>query len=240
MTKEYNSWKNSISEHSKDNRPLPIWATLGGYNTGIGGGDLMQYGMGWLPGGIKNPSVVYSNWPYEKLLNNEVMARFFTENKLQLIVTGHQPHGDSPFCVKVNHDPSCFIISADTSYSGDVKWKNGSSTEFSGRGESMSGRGELAVSELLIEINETTGDINSISTHGILSNGMQYRSTNFLHEKVVGQPIESIPDNNDEPGSNGSWWIKCRTTTGKFLLSHSEGYNVTNAIVNSIRDNSKK
>lgn len=237
---EYSSWKESATEYSEERRPLPIWATLGGYNTGIGGGNLMQYGMGFLPGRTKNPTVVYNTWPHENVLNNAEMARFFQENNLQLIVTGHQPHGDSPFCVKVNHEPNYFIISADTSYSGDVKWQSTSSTNFIGRGKSMSGRGELAVSELLIETHETAGIVQSISTHGILSNGMQYRSTNFLHEEAVGQPTEFTPDDsNDDPDSKGSWWTKCRTTDGMFLISHCRGYKVTNAIVNSIQDSSK-
>lgn len=100
--------------------------------------------------------------------------------------------------------------------------------------------GRVFYSELLIETHETAGIIQSISTHGILSNGMQYRSTNFLHEEAVGQPTEFTPDDsNDDPDSKGSWWTKCRTTDGMFLISHCRGYKVTNAIVNSIQDSSK-
>ena len=196
--------------------------------------------MGWLPAqklngssnpketGKRNPTVVYNNWARSDLLNDVNMIEFFTKNNLQAIVTGHQPHGDSPLCVRVNED--CLIISADTSYSGDVMWLGGKDAKTCDS-KSKSFRGDIATSELLIDFFESNGFVETINTHGILNNGVTYSSTNFLDDPHVGN-VACI-HSKDVPSNEHKWWTKFRLDNGKYLVCHTEGYNVTNAIVDS-------
>ena len=152
------------------------------------------------------------------------MIGFFKENNLQAIVTGHQPHGDSPLSVRVDED--CFIISADTSYSGDVKWLEEDCKK--PQSVSKSFRGDQAVSELLIDV-DNNGDLEYIEAHGVLSNGVTYTSSNFLNDPCVGL-FARLKNANS---LDNEWWTKFRMNDGKYLVCHTEGYEVTNAIVDS-------
>jgi hypothetical protein len=140
-----------------------VWSTRGGYNYWPSGQhyeDLMQYGMGWTPDGKRNPTVVYSSWlknglPHrflpdvsstEDAMYASLTAEFFKAASLQLIVSGHQPHGDMPMPIRIG-ESQC-VLCCDTSYSADTIWWNQDEGECRmnvGRGSGSSGRGDVAV-----------------------------------------------------------------------------------------------
>jgi len=137
-----------FDERHKEESKEAIWAYRAGYGNGPSYSgtyysDLVQYGMGMIPGGKKNPTVVYNSFtpegmPTYFLPPEEVNGvdtggtssegsdvamctrEFFERSPLQLILTGHKPQGDMPSPIKV--DGSSWVICADTSYSGDTKW----------------------------------------------------------------------------------------------------------------------
>jgi len=131
-----------LNEEQKEASKEKIWAYRAGYGngpsySGTHYSDLVQYGMGMIPGGTKNPTVVYNSFTPEGMptyfLPSEesetdshpsdvaiCTREFFEQSPLQLILTGHKPQGDMPSPIKV--DGSSWVICADTSYSGDTKW----------------------------------------------------------------------------------------------------------------------
>lgn len=266
-------WKKSILHSDAGdksmNQPVGVWSTTGGYNTQFDYGNLLQFGMGWLPTKKKNPTIVYSSWlndgmpqqfsgfrtgdnatPYAREVSN-----FFDAGNLQLIVSGHQPHGDHPTPINMScksDDGSLnvqFILPCDTSYSGDTHWiysGSGEKRNIPGRGNSVSGRGDVAVCEVLIEQNIDDGSISSTISHGILSDGRKYESMNLFD--VTADPDASLVgtrlDRNDfifegsvrdDSGEEMDWWIKNKLRDGQFLVSAGKGYNVFNSIAKKKR-----
>jgi hypothetical protein len=150
-------------ENEPDRVQNGVWSTKGGYNYWTSNQhyeDLMQYGMGWTPDGQRNPTVVYSSWlknglPHRFMPNVSseedsmyatLTAEFFKVANLQLIVSGHQPHGDMPTPIRIG-ESQC-ILCCDTSYSADTIWWNqdeGEARTNVGRGLGSSGRGDVAV-----------------------------------------------------------------------------------------------
>jgi len=239
-----------------------MWSTLGGYqntssNTSREFGSLNQYGMGWLPNKDKNPTVVYDSWLKEGMPRRfygkdkldeaytQMVRDFFSISNLDVIVTGHQPVGDMPFPIQVpqlkyeGNDKKRFIICADTSYSGDTNWiDNG--RENIGRGICQSGRGEVAVTEVLMKQSVDSGQIMSLSCHGVLSDGSAYESIDYLdnegdNKALIGKLVDrrdlmfedSIQDDSND---QIEWWVKTRFTDGKYLVASSKGYEVFNSI----------
>ncbi|VEU38085.1 unnamed protein product [Pseudo-nitzschia multistriata] len=256
-----------VEEESKDS----IWAYRAGYgngpsHSGIYYSDLVQYGMGMIPGGKKNPTVVYNsftpegmptfflppeesggtNGDCEEALGTEHASerdsgnnpsssesdvaictrQFFERSSMRLILTGHKPQGDMPSPIRV--DRSSWVICADTSYSGDTKWfhdernaTNPSKMERRkrqeeeqhekrkrsnlGRGNSISFRGETAVSEVLVELSGKDLSPESVSYHGVLSDGTEYESVNLLDD---GED-ESGAVSADDAGSNSNGSGSC-------------------------------
>jgi len=189
--------------------------------------------MGWMPGKKeRNPSIVYSQWVKDEIVHNKIFQQFFDENNLQAIITGHQPQGDAPSCIRV--DSKKIIISADTSYSGDVEWEfaHEYDGEIKEKRSSKSFRGDIAVSELLLDFDEKTGEIKRIISHGILSNGEVYKSTDLLVEPEVGLAVNTDSDGKSEE----EWWTKFRNENGSYLVSRTEGYSVTNALVEDLKN----
>jgi len=158
-------WRDHVTqlEGESGNTHHDIWSTKGGYDystSGKGYEALMQYGMGWTPDGNRNPTVVYSSWlnnglPYrflpdtskqEDVMFAQLTREFFNTAGIQLIASGHQPHGDMPTRIRIGEAQS--IICCDTSYSGDTMWWNEPGDESRtnvGRGSGSSGRGDVAV-----------------------------------------------------------------------------------------------
>lgn len=150
-----------------DIRNKTIWSTAGGYTSNanvVPGGSILQYGMSSLPNKAKNPTVVYNSWLSSSSNNTTAslvtfdhswLSSFYKMFSIQAIITGHKPHGDMPLPIRVytsdspspnscEKDTPHWIISCDTSYSGDTIWMNNKRKNL-GRGHSKSGRGDCAV-----------------------------------------------------------------------------------------------
>ena len=219
-----------------------------------------------MPSRFMNNSNNEENETYRQLVYD-----FFYSNELQLILSGHQPIGDMPLLIQIPNTPNGdtskeeqsprFIVCCDTSYSGDTHWAgeddddNHPSNEPStlkrknlGRGTSLSGRGDVAVSEVLMEQCCDSGEILSLKSHGVLSDGSHYESVNFMDSTnsdvnaMIGKQVvkntelvfengDTIPQN-DEDGEKEKrdWWVKSKLKDGSFFLSSGEGWNVYNSI----------
>ncbi len=214
-----------------------IWATNGGYSDQpSGGGGLMQYGMGWIPGRKKNPTVIYSSWLQEGMptstgLDSGGAIRNIFEggDGLKMVVCGHQPHGDAPLPIRVGGG-EYMVLTGDTSYSGDCKW-DGEPQRNPGRDGSFSGRGRLAVSEIIMEVNG--GDIEGVNCHGFLSDGTEYDSGDIRGDYRVGVPATEEDFGSDcyIDGDGERWWVKCRISNDEYLGCHAVGWNVTNKVL---------
>ena len=185
-----------------------------------------------------------------------------------------EKQGDMPSPIRVGQ--SSWIICADTSYSGDTKWfhddRNVTTPEKMerrrklqeerrsnlGRGNSISFRGETAVSEVLVELSNGATTLESILYHGVLSDGTKYESIDLLgaddtdsddNDKPwtksfdsVGQvaPECMVPNPLNSP-HEGRWWTKGICRDGSRLYYAGEGYDVWNYIVPpDTKDGSKK
>jgi hypothetical protein len=235
-----------------------IWAYQAGYNRGPPYSGLIQYGMGRLPDGQKNPGVVYNSftpegWPAsfaEKSRVAECTREFFERSCVQLILSGHKPQGDSPSPIRIN-DKS-WVICADTSYSGDTHWWHDDSdttivqertslgqTDKSerrknlGRGKAVSFRGDVCVSEVLVNLADYGNTLESVMMHGMLSDGVEYETVNLLdatsQNVTIGQvaPHHMVPSELDSP-HQGRWWTKSIFSDGSHLFHAGEGFNVWN------------
>lgn len=215
-TTEYHAWESKFKKTKEiDEEDRKLWCTRGGYEDTRDGEALMQYGMFSMPTGDhkeENPTVVYSSWLYDGMpkmfdtsqkMYQEILQDFFNTTRIKLILTGHKPHGDCALPMKVNHNSgNSWIISADTSYSGDTVWLNSIDQMQNdkkvniGRQSSKSGRGLQSFCEVLVDydlssINQfkhsveespSSTDLKSIQFHGVLSDGTRYLSKNLLDE----------------------------------------------------------
>ena len=248
---QYDVWyRNITSVEEGDISSLGLWSTTGGYqNTSNGAneiGSLCQYGMGVLPSGEQNPSIVYQSWMqdgYPKFFLDqesrgayqEIVKEFFDINNLDVIVSGHQPVGDLPFPIQINANK--FIICADTSYSRDTKWLN--DRENSGKGESISFRGDAAVSEVLLKQCVDSGKICGVVSHGVLSDGTPYDSNNLYDSDEDNAMIGKVVDRKklvfegsvqDDSNNEIDWFVRSKLGDGSFLISSGRGYEVFNSI----------
>ena len=105
-----------------------------------------------------------------------------------------------------------------------------------GRGSSLSFRGEVAVSEVLISLSDNGMTLDSVKYHGVLSDGTEYESMNLLEaasqETSLGlvAPDHLVPDALDSP-HQGRWWTKNIFSDGSQLFHAGEGFNVWNYVV---------
>jgi len=241
-----------------------IWSTTGGYQHSKAFqpyAQLIQYGMGWIPGGIRNPTVVYASWCNDGMPRKffpdaepvdqsyvQAVQSFFQSTGVSLICSGHKPQGDMPNAIRVDlpdQNRTGWILSCDTSYSGDTLWHNlpGDThhRQNIGRGESPSGRGDAAVSEVVIEQCSASGKTLSVVCHGTLCDGTEYETQELgldcglsLDEKdlVVGTLAAGplVPDEANSP-NGGPWWTRAAFTDGSYLLTTGKGFHVWNRIV---------
>jgi hypothetical protein len=232
--------------------------------------QLMQYGMGSIPPeGRRNPTVVYNRWCTSGMPRSffpdsndpthsvfvELVREFFRRSELAIICSGHQPQGDMPNPIAVPL-PDCnrtaWILSCDTSYSGDVTFFHPPSNPFGGKGSgrhgSKSGRGLVAVSEVLITQCPTSGKVLDVYWHGTLGDGSSYTSSSLdfaLPNQDQAQsrlrvgclaPI-SVTSSLGSPANDRPWWTRATLIDDeemepkKFLLVHGEGFHSSNWIV---------
>jgi hypothetical protein len=250
-----------------------IWSSIGGYGA-VDDGDhpgekVMQYGMGWLPDKIRNPTIVYASWSTDGMPRRffptaseeekdfvETARAFAQRSGIRLICSGHQPQGDMPNAIRlrVSQDSTdsttsdkekslAWILSCDTSYSGDVLWWNSTNADDSrsnrGREGSLSARGRHAVSEVLLTQCLETGQIEEAFCHGVLSDGSPYESkplswheTEDNEELVVGCLAQggNTPTEDESP-HQGPWWTRAALQDGSHLLAAGSGYQAWNHIV---------
>ncbi|OEU21781.1 hypothetical protein FRACYDRAFT_177736, partial [Fragilariopsis cylindrus CCMP1102] len=273
----------NIEVDYKEQSKTSIWAHRAGYTGAYS--DLIQYGMGRIPGGGTNPTVIYNSFtpegmPQSFFLPNEkdeenggsIMSdvatctrEFFKRSSIQLILTGHKPQGDMPSPIRI--DDSSWVICADTSYSGDTMWFHHDDENMVpaarrsnlGQGNSLSFRGDVAVSEVLVEISKGGTTLESVRYHGVLSDGTEYESVNLLdadsHSQqnntiasssssssscnTLGQvaPDFLVPTASESPHEDGRWWTKGICRDGSHLYYAGEGYNVWNYVVSSTNEN---
>lgn len=188
------------------------------------------------------------------------IREYFDRAPIQLIMTGHKPQGDMPTTIKV--DDKAWVVCADTSYSGDTVWwhddddgvcdrvvgdndgdgRTGCTSSPGkrgnlGRGGARSYRGDVAVSEVLVELSGSGQCLDSVHCHGVLSDGTEYHTLNLLdpsvsHNTSIGQvaPDHLVPAVSESP-HRGRWWTKSIFRDGSHLFYAGEGYNVWNYIV---------
>jgi hypothetical protein len=245
---ELRKWADCIAELERSGQSgqsdQPIWAERGGYHdAGTPYCNLMQYGYGWTPNGKRNRTVVYSSWQTRGMPRRfardaatkfaKMTSEFFDEAHVQLILSGHQPSGDMPTPIRV--DANKMIVCCDTSYSGDTMWEDVARIN-PGRGSSGSGRGNLAVSEVLVEQCKLSGEIRDVTLHGVLSDGSKYEMKNVMSDACVGLAAtigkSTLSPSSASSPSTRDWWVKAKLgANGPFLLSSAEGYDVWNRIV---------
>ncbi|KAL7496190.1 hypothetical protein ACHAWT_004412 [Skeletonema menzelii] len=244
------SWQQFGETNKSRNAREDFWATKGGYsNKSSGGqlfGNLLQYGMNTLPDKSKNQSVVYNSWmkggmPRKDLFTpNEQMKleELFAKESLQLILSGHQPVGDSPWPIQLSGNN--WILPCDTSFSGDVNWtktlqcKSSTKKIGLGRGSRPNGRGEVAVSETLISFCQRTSKVKSVNIHGCLSDGSKYETNNLLDvdDKQIGRPLLrelSYTDKDTGERRDMEFWVKAKIDQD-YLLSAGKGFRVWNTL----------
>lgn len=93
------------------------------------------------------------------------------------------------------------------------------------------------MSEILLKQCEKTGRISSVISHGTLSDGDNYESTNFLEhsEETIGREVDrdrfafegSVQDDSCD---KDKWFVKTKFLNGEYLLSTGKGYEVFNSI----------
>jgi hypothetical protein len=232
-----------------------IWATQGGYRPQSSYSNLVQYCMGGLPGEWgRNPTVVYQSWsddgmPRRFFDNSDTdnqqyvkhVSDFFKRANIRLIVSGHQPQGDCPNSIRVNvpgRSAPAYIICSDTSYSGDTIWHNLpldlSKRINMGRGKSRSGRGDFAVTEILIEQSKDTLKLVDTISHGTLSDGTQFETRGLFNDHKTDLLVGSIAVGELVPPSLecGPWWTRAGFADGSYLLTSGKKFDCWNRIVN--------
>jgi hypothetical protein len=250
-------WKEEIARIESSGRSSTIWAFRGGYHYRPSYSALIQYGLGMTPERKQNPTVVYNSFTPNGMPHSfypdaedgpdyfKYTREFFDRADIQVILTGHKPQGDMPSPIRI--DSSSWILCCDTSYSSETIWyhKNNTSAATTseprtnlGRGNAVSFRGDVAVSEVLLELTNGGGSskttLESVRYHGVLSDGTEYETLNLLdnvNNSTIGQaaPEHLVPSELDSP-HQGRWWTKSIFSDGSHLFHAGEGFHVWNFV----------
>lgn len=149
-----------------------------------------------------------------------------------------------------------WILCCDTSYSGDVLWchdDNSGDVDDNGmptlnvtkvdRQGSLSGRGKLAVSEVLLTQDVATGQITNAICHGVLSDGSTYETKPLEWRRPssdetdnesslfrVGTLAKEGPDvpSADASPHKGPWWTRAAFVDGSYMLAAGKGFDSWN------------
>ncbi|CAE8630473.1 unnamed protein product [Polarella glacialis] len=128
--KQLNLWKDA---ELQDFIRQPCWRTEGGMEK-RGGETLIEYGT---PGGGKR-TVIYHN-PFvdgNPVLRSPKVASFLQQSEIRRVLSGHQPHGQTPTVVR-HPDTGLLVITADTSRSDGTATKLFNPAESRGSAASM-------------------------------------------------------------------------------------------------------
>lgn len=196
-----------------------VWSVEGDY-TGIGGEDLMMYGMRKMPFGTeKNPGVVYNDFLRSdnsgpKQIDPCVVS-YLSSAGIRRVVSGHRPHGDAALVVRgtrgggeatndhANAD-ELTIITVDTCYAASVHRvdDDDDDTGTSSIARTMttaSSRRGVAVSELLLYLKEETEGAAveacpryDALIHGVTADGDSYESRPDSDSSLAGWALEPI------------------------------------------------
>lgn len=244
------NWKDEIKS-IEEGKPFDpnVWAYKAGYHNGPTYSALIQYGMGMKLNRKQNPTVVYNSFtpkgmPHKFFPNAEgeylkYTKEFFDRARIQLVLAGHKPQGDMPNPIRV--DSSAWVLCCDTSYSGDTIWYDDDNVTAkeamrtnSGQGKASSFRGDVAVSEVLLELGAFGSMLKSVKYHGVLSDGTEYETINLLdhgENSMIGQvaPDHLVPSEKESP-HQGRWWLKSVFSDGSHLFYAGEGFDVWNFV----------
>lgn len=254
-------WINALNEFAKNRIELwrqyrgqpPVetnggaWSFRGGYdNHTYPYGSILQYGMGWTPDGIENPTVVYNRWSMSTATQNvrsfyhpqsvfrKHARSFFARAGVRLVCSGHQPIGEIPSAIRVDDD--AYVLCADTSYSGDTKRILDDGTVLEGdRGKALSGRGSRAVAEVLIEQEIDTGRVVDCYCHGVLCDGRPYTTMSVFAGNDSGNGLlvgtEASVEVTGPAPHGGAFWTQAQLTDGSKILAAGQGFDLWTRIL---------
>ena len=94
------------------------------------------------------------------------------------------------------------------------------------------------LSEILIDICAHCNKIVRAISHGVLSDGTTYTSTDWMDEeesKFIGQQLDTsyfevVHSKSSSAPENKPWWVKAKIDDNTFLVSKSSGFDVWNSI----------
>jgi len=245
--------KREISNWSENIERFPMndgqWSTQGGFQGGEFGGDLIQYGMGWNSKREKIPTVCYASWlsggnpnVWEGEATATFMGEFFQNSTtpIKVVCCGHQPHGDTPLPMKFSGKNDEFVITCDTSYSGDVEYIGDDGIVNKGRSEvNWNGRGDHAVAEVLFSLDDKN-DLVSTTVHGILADGETEYEYGIMDDSLVGynataddfgdDAIVSV-DDKEVNDARQTWFVKGTIGGGRYIGTFAKGWKVWNKIL---------
>ena len=234
------------------------WSFTGSYEAGNPCNNVMQYGMGWLPNGKRNRTIVYNQWIIEKdgssRAANEInypskdIVDNLKKHKVSRILCGHKPQGDAPL-VFGNDAQNFHVITADTSYSGRTEYRNGLNEATTEAFAAFREYDELYAARALNS--EKPNDISDLrhhcrrgfavsevlidfsrQQHDHRNGNDENRGSVYIHGTLAtGEAFEADMDAEPWIGQqtkDGKFIKGIRSNDGKFILSHSEGWKVYN------------
>ena len=94
----------------------------------------------------------------------------------------------------------------------------------------------VTLSETLVQFGQTTGHVESVTIHGVLSDGTRYESNNIVNDgdeinQRIGLRIGRAKFGDDASNAKeGTFWAKGQVNND-LLVSSGEGFNVRNAYI---------
>lgn len=259
---DVNEWVNKLNAFASkgiydcihSDQDATPWSFTGGYkNHNTPCSNILQYGMGWLPNGKRNRTIVYNQWVIEDK-NKLNSINFPTEeiiNNLHLhgvkrILTGHKPLGDSP-AIFSNNDRNFHVITADTSYSARTKYLNGMNEETLKIFDEFKKCDEQHAEHMNKSSDNIPKDISDIRHHGrrgyavsevIIDFDNNKKDSNnndgvvFIHGTLANGDLFEANLNMEpligQQTNDGKFIQGIRLKDQKFIVSHSKGWNVFN------------
>ena len=257
---DVNEWVNKLNAFASkgiydcihSDQDATPWSFTGGYkNHNTPCSNILQYGMGWLPNGKRNRTIVYNQWVIEdkNKLNSINFPTKEIINNLHLhgvkrILTGHKPLGDSP-AIFSNNDRNFHVITADTSYSARTKYLNGMNEETLKIFDEFKKCDEQHAEHMNKSSDNIPKDISDIRHHGrrgyavsevIIDFDNNKKDSNnndgvvFIHGTLANGDLFEANLNMEpligQQTNDGKFIQGIRLKDQKFIVSHSKGWNV--------------